>query len=59
MEYRCSYADVDWVEITRVLLDIRDNCKRRDDIFALNLAINVINDPSILFDKKEQASTNV
>lgn len=40
-------------EITRVLLDIRDNCKRIDAIFALNLAIDVINNPSILFDKKE------
>ena len=53
MEYRFSYANIDWAEITRVLLDIRDNCKRIDAIFALNLAIDVINDPSILFDKKE------
>lgn len=52
MEHRFSYADVDWAEITRVLLDIRDNCKRIDAIFALNLAIDVINDPSILFDKR-------
>lgn len=53
MEYRFSYADIDWAEITRVLLDIRDNCKGIDAIFALNLAIDVINNPSILFDKKE------
>ena len=54
MEYGFSYTDVDWVETVRVLSDIRDNCKEIDAISALNLAIDAINDPSILFDKKGQ-----
>lgn len=54
MEFRWSYADVDWTEVTRILLEIRDTYKGMDDVVsALNLAIDVINDPSIRYDGKE------
>lgn len=54
MTFRWSYADVDWTEVTRILLEIRDKYKGMDDaVSALNLAIDVINDPSILYDGKE------
>lgn len=54
MEFRWSYADVDWTEVTRILLEIRDKYKGMDDVVsALNLAIDVINDPSIRYDGKE------
>ena len=54
MEFRWSYADVDWTEVTRILLEIRDKYKGMDDVVsALNLAIDVINNPSIRYDGKE------
>lgn len=54
MEFRWSYADVDWTEVTRILLEIRDKYKGMDDVVsALNLAIDVISDPSIRYDGKE------
>lgn len=54
MTFRRSYADVDWTEVTRILLEIRDKYKGMDDaVSALNLAIDVINDSSILYDGKE------
>lgn len=53
MEFRWSYADVDWTEVTRILLEIRDKHKGMDDVVsALNLAIDVISDPSIRYDGK-------
>lgn len=55
MEFRWSYADVDWTEVTRILLEIRDKYKGMNDVVsALNLAIDVINDPSIRYDGKER-----
>lgn len=55
MEFRWSYADVNWTEVTRILLEIRDKYKGMDDVVsALNLAIDVINDPSIRYDGKER-----
>lgn len=54
MEFRWSYADVDWTEVTRILLEIRDKYKGMDDaVSALNLAIDVIGNPSIRYDGKE------
>lgn len=54
MEFRWSYADVDWTEVTRILLEIRDKHKGMDDVVsALNLAIDAINNPSIRYDGKE------
>lgn len=54
MEFRWSYADVDWTEVTRILLEIRDKYKGMDDVVsALNLAIDVVNNPSIRYDGKE------
>lgn len=54
MTFRWSYVDVDWTEVTRILLEIRDKYKGMDDaVSALNLAIDVINDSSILYDGKE------
>ena len=53
MEFRWSYADVDWTEVTRILLEIRDKHKGMDDVVsALNLVIDVISDPSIRYDGK-------
>ena len=55
MEFRWSYADVDWTEVTRILIEIRDKYKGMNDVVsALNLAIDVINDPSIRYDGKER-----
>ncbi len=55
MEFRWSYADVDWTEVSRILLEIRDKYKGMDGVVsALNLAIDVINDPSIRYDGKER-----
>lgn len=53
MEMRPSYADVDWTEITRILLEVRDRSTDTDEYRALNLAIEAVNSPSILSDKKE------
>lgn len=54
MEFRWSYADVDWTEVTRILLEVRDTYKGMDDVVsALNLAIDVIGNPSIRYDEKE------
>lgn len=62
MECRWSYADVDWAEVTRILLDIRDDYKEidlDDVVSALNLAIDVISDPSIRYDGERMVNHEI
>lgn len=62
--------DYDLVEITRLLLDMRDNClpkdgdtyddpKRNEKYAALNAAIDLINNPSRLESMSDQISVKV